>query len=64
MRAREIDLNAFVFVIFYREKHRYTVEQEMLHYASLLKGQSLIITMNGRNQVKRNGLACFVDACR
>ena len=40
------------------------VEEEMLYYASVVKGQCLIITMNGRNEIKRDGLDCFVTAAR
>ncbi|XP_066929818.1 cilia- and flagella-associated protein 46-like [Clytia hemisphaerica] len=47
-----------------KEKHRYVIFQEMLHYASLMKGKSLVATMNGRNEIKMNGLNCFIDAAR
>lgn len=36
----------------------------MLYYASVVKGQCLIITMNGRNEIKRDGLNCFVTAAK
>ncbi|XP_048585353.1 cilia- and flagella-associated protein 46 isoform X2 [Nematostella vectensis] len=45
-------------------KHKVVVEQEMLYYASAVMGQSLVRNMQGRNEVRRDALICFVNACR
>lgn len=45
-------------------KHNCLVEQEMLCYASTIKGQCLVVTMNGRMEVRRLALECFVNACK
>ena len=40
------------------------VEQEMLYYASAVMGQSLMKNMQGKNEIRREALVCFVNACR
>lgn len=45
-------------------KHKLVVEQEMLYYASVVMGQSLMKNMQGKNEIRRDALVCFVNACR
>lgn len=45
-------------------QHKLVVEQEMLYYASVVMGQSLMKNMQGKNEIRRDALVCFVNACR
>ncbi|XP_074608699.1 cilia- and flagella-associated protein 46-like [Acropora palmata] len=45
-------------------QHMLVVEQEMLYYASAVMGQSLMKNMQGKNEIRREALVCFVNACR
>ena len=45
-------------------QHMLVVEQEMLYYASAVMGQSLMKNMQGKNEIRREALICFVNACR
>ena len=45
-------------------QHKLVVEQEMLYYASVVMGQSLMKNMLGKNEIRRDALICFVNACR
>lgn len=45
-------------------QHKLVVEQEMLYYASAVMGQSLMKNMQGKNEIRRDALVCFVNACR
>lgn len=44
--------------------HRYSVEQEMLSYASGVLGQSLIDNMSGKNAIRREALEAFLNSAR
>lgn len=48
---------------FSKHNHEYSVEREMLYYASVTKGQCLMIQMNGRTEIRRAAMDCFVQAC-
>ena len=45
-------------------QHKLVVEQEMLYYSSVVIGQSLMKNMQGKNEIRRDALVCFVNACR
>ena len=45
-------------------QHKLVVEQEMLYYSSVVMGQSLMKNMQGKNEIRRDALVCFVNACR
>ena len=45
-------------------QHKLVVEQEMLYYASVVMGQSLMRNMMGKNEIRRDALIYFVNACR
>merc|ERR1712048_1243958 len=45
-------------------EHKLTVEQEMLYYACVVKGQSLVATMNGRIEIRRRAFNSFLEACK
>ncbi|KAK7109057.1 hypothetical protein V1264_013170 [Littorina saxatilis] len=47
-----------------KDKHQYMVEQEMLSYASVLHGHSLINNMAGKNSMRREAMAAFLNSCR
>ena len=36
----------------------------MLYYSSVVMGQSLMKNMQGKNEIRRDALVCFVNACR
>ncbi|XP_065923991.1 cilia- and flagella-associated protein 46 isoform X6 [Magallana gigas] len=46
------------------DAHRYSVEQEMLSYASGVLGQSLIDNMSGKNAIRREALEAFLNSAR
>lgn len=48
----------------HKDKHQYMVEQEMLSYASVLKGQSLMNNMAGKNSVRHEAMEAFMTSCR
>lgn len=43
--------------------HTYTVEEEMLHYANMAKAQCLVMQVNGRPEIRKQALQCFIQAC-
>jgi len=45
-------------------RHRFTASQELLCHASNVLGQSLLQTASGKNIVRRNAFACFVNAAK
>ncbi|XP_076434592.1 cilia- and flagella-associated protein 46-like isoform X2 [Babylonia areolata] len=47
-----------------RDRHQHMVEQEMLSYASVLQGQSLILNMAGKNSMRREAMEAFFNSCR
>ena len=44
--------------------HKFKLEQEMMYYACVLMGQSLMKIMHGRNELRNQALDYFVDACK
>ncbi len=44
--------------------HRYTVSQEMLSYAALLRGQSLSLNSHGKNAMRRQAMEQFLNSAR
>jgi len=45
-------------------RHRFTASQELLCHASNVMGQSLLQTAGGKNIVRRNAFASFVNAAK
>ncbi|XP_065072026.1 cilia- and flagella-associated protein 46-like isoform X1 [Rhopilema esculentum] len=45
-------------------KHKYKVEQELLHYTSVLMGENLVAIMHGRSEARHQALNHFFEACR
>ncbi|GFS07539.1 cilia- and flagella-associated protein 46 [Elysia marginata] len=44
--------------------HKYSVEQEMLSYSSVLLGQSLVDNMKGKNSLRREALEAFLNSAK
>ncbi|RUS85833.1 hypothetical protein EGW08_006385 [Elysia chlorotica] len=44
--------------------HKYSVEQEMLSYASVLLGQSLVENMKGKNSLRREAIEAFLNSAK
>ena len=44
--------------------HKYSVEQEMLSYSSVLLGQSLVENMKGKNSLRREAMEAFLNSAK
>ncbi|GFO25849.1 cilia- and flagella-associated protein 46-like [Plakobranchus ocellatus] len=44
--------------------HKYSVEQEMLSYSSVLLGQSLVENMRGKNSLRREAMEAFLNSAK
>ncbi|XP_033122422.1 cilia- and flagella-associated protein 46-like isoform X2 [Anneissia japonica] len=62
--ALRFDDNMYASKVKKLDKHKYTVWQEMLSFASCVLGKSLINNMHGKNVIRRSALEAFLNATR